>query len=234
MPGSMPATSQLEWLISTTAMIVVFWSRATRDLLRSFGWGIAALHRSNGATKLPFPRRPPHSISRSPRNRQRFFKTARFNRSGMRFQRRPLCERGRRSALPRASWILTSSGSAIASASARRAWLIGRPFGLTRYRRACRSAGLNGASSAVYVNCRTCDVGRLIGSQEQYGVGHLVKFSRPAHRNDAHAFGPHGGIGGATGCAHRRHDAGMNRVGADLVLRVLHRDRFGHQPYRRL
>src|SRR5438270_2844905 len=31
----------------------------------SFGWGIAALHRLNAATKLPFPRRPPHSISRS-------------------------------------------------------------------------------------------------------------------------------------------------------------------------
>src|SRR5690348_16724075 len=45
MPGSMPATSQLDWLSSTTAMIVLFWSRATRDLLRSFGWGIAALHR---------------------------------------------------------------------------------------------------------------------------------------------------------------------------------------------
>jgi hypothetical protein len=41
----MPATSQLDWLISTTAMIVLFWSRATRDLLKSFGWGIAALHR---------------------------------------------------------------------------------------------------------------------------------------------------------------------------------------------
>src|ERR1700761_1863970 len=45
MPGSMPATSQLDWLSSTTAMIVLFWSRATRDLLKSFGWGIAALHR---------------------------------------------------------------------------------------------------------------------------------------------------------------------------------------------
>src|SRR5438477_9855481 len=66
MPGSIPATSQLEWLISMTAMIVLFWSRATRDLLRSFGWGIAALHRLNAATKLPFPRRPPHSVSRSP------------------------------------------------------------------------------------------------------------------------------------------------------------------------
>src|SRR5437899_2879979 len=65
MPGSTPPTSQLDWLISITAMIVLFWSRATRDLLKSFGWGIAALHRLDAATKLPFPRRRPHSISRS-------------------------------------------------------------------------------------------------------------------------------------------------------------------------
>jgi hypothetical protein len=45
MPGTTPATSQLDWLSSTTAMIVLFGSRATRDLLKSFGWGIAALHR---------------------------------------------------------------------------------------------------------------------------------------------------------------------------------------------
>src|SRR5258707_2842982 len=45
-------------------MIVLFWSRATRDLLKSFGWGIEALHRLDAATKLPFPRRPPHSICR--------------------------------------------------------------------------------------------------------------------------------------------------------------------------
>jgi hypothetical protein len=38
-------TLQLDWLNSMTAMIVLFWSRATRDLLKSFGWGIAALHR---------------------------------------------------------------------------------------------------------------------------------------------------------------------------------------------
>jgi hypothetical protein len=44
-------------------MIVLFWSRATRDLLKSFGWGIAALHRLHAATKLPFPRRPPNSFS---------------------------------------------------------------------------------------------------------------------------------------------------------------------------
>src|SRR5437763_7240744 len=59
----MPAASQLDWLSSTTAIIALFWSRATRDLLRSFGWGIAALHRLHAATKLPFPRRPPHRIS---------------------------------------------------------------------------------------------------------------------------------------------------------------------------
>src|SRR5437763_81270 len=58
--------SQLDWLSSTTAMIVLFWSRATRDLLKSFGWGIAALHRLHAARKLPSPRRPPHRISRSP------------------------------------------------------------------------------------------------------------------------------------------------------------------------
>src|SRR5947209_13619742 len=61
----MPSTSHLDWLSSTTAMIVLFWSRATRDLLKSFGWGIAALHRLHAATKLPFPRRPPHRISPS-------------------------------------------------------------------------------------------------------------------------------------------------------------------------
>src|SRR4029077_20888457 len=65
MPGSMPPTSLLDWLSSTTAMIVLFWSRATRGLLKSFGWGIAALHRLDAATKLPCPRRPPHSIHRS-------------------------------------------------------------------------------------------------------------------------------------------------------------------------
>src|SRR6202035_81832 len=35
MPGSTPATSQLDWLISTTAMIVLSWSNATRDLIKA-------------------------------------------------------------------------------------------------------------------------------------------------------------------------------------------------------
>src|ERR1700758_4796463 len=68
MPGTMPATSQLDWLISITAMIVLFWSRATRDLLKSFGWGIAALHRLHAATKLPsLAARPIASIGPSRR-----------------------------------------------------------------------------------------------------------------------------------------------------------------------
>src|SRR5260370_39774372 len=54
MPGSTPATSQLDWLISTTAMIVLSWSKATRDLLKSFGWGIRALHQLVAATMVPF------------------------------------------------------------------------------------------------------------------------------------------------------------------------------------
>src|ERR1700746_3657851 len=65
MPGRARSTSQLDWLISTTAMIVLSWSRATRDLLKSFGWGIGALHRLATATMMPSPRRLPHSISRS-------------------------------------------------------------------------------------------------------------------------------------------------------------------------
>src|SRR6266478_5458799 len=65
MPGSTPATSQLDWLISTTAMIVLSWSKVTRDLLKSFSWGIRALRQlfdsDDGAISSP----PPHSISRS-------------------------------------------------------------------------------------------------------------------------------------------------------------------------
>ena len=63
MPGSTPATSQLDWLISTTAMIVLSWSKATRDLLKSLGWGIRALHQLGTATMVPSPRRLPHTIS---------------------------------------------------------------------------------------------------------------------------------------------------------------------------
>src|SRR5438105_10699100 len=65
MPGSMPATSQLDWLSSMTAMIVLFWSRATRDLLKSFGWGIAGTPSIRYSDEVAISRRPPHSIYRS-------------------------------------------------------------------------------------------------------------------------------------------------------------------------
>src|SRR5207248_7639403 len=67
MPGSMPATSQLDWLSSMTAMIVLFWSRATRDLLKSFGWGIAGTPSIRYSDEVAIPRRPPHSVSRPSR-----------------------------------------------------------------------------------------------------------------------------------------------------------------------
>jgi hypothetical protein len=35
------------------------WSKATRDLLKSFGWGIRALHQLATATMVPSPRRLP-------------------------------------------------------------------------------------------------------------------------------------------------------------------------------
>src|SRR6266550_1798902 len=65
MPGTTPPTSQLEWLSSTTAMIVLFWSRAMRDLLKSFGWGIAGTPSIRYSDEVAIPRRPPHSVYRS-------------------------------------------------------------------------------------------------------------------------------------------------------------------------
>src|SRR3954466_8824673 len=57
MPGSTPATSQLDWLSSTTAMIVLSCSKAARDLLKSFSWGIGALRQlfasDDGAISSP-------------------------------------------------------------------------------------------------------------------------------------------------------------------------------------
>jgi hypothetical protein len=44
-------------------MFVLSWSKATRDLLKSFGWGIRALHQRDAATMVPSPRRLPHTIS---------------------------------------------------------------------------------------------------------------------------------------------------------------------------
>src|SRR6516225_11130504 len=60
MPGRMPPTSQLDWLNSTTATIVLLWSRATRDLLKACpgegrGRSAGASRHSDWiqATKLP-------------------------------------------------------------------------------------------------------------------------------------------------------------------------------------
>src|SRR4029077_19006891 len=63
MPRSTPATSQLDWLSSTTAMIVLSWSRATRDLLKSFGWGIRALHQLDAATMVPSSPPAPYHLA---------------------------------------------------------------------------------------------------------------------------------------------------------------------------
>ncbi len=67
-PGTMAATSQLDWLISITAISVLFSSRAAIDLLRSFEFGCGMGHPVGlfTATMVPFPRRSPHSISCNP------------------------------------------------------------------------------------------------------------------------------------------------------------------------
>src|ERR1700732_581400 len=44
-------------------MIVLSWSKGARDLLKSLGWGIRALHQLGTATMVPSPRRLPHTIS---------------------------------------------------------------------------------------------------------------------------------------------------------------------------
>jgi hypothetical protein len=48
-----------------TAMIVLFCSKATKDLLKSFGWGIAGTPSIKCSDEVVIPRRPLHSVSRS-------------------------------------------------------------------------------------------------------------------------------------------------------------------------
>src|SRR6516165_2494638 len=71
MPGSTPATSQLDWLSSTTAKIVLSGSKATRDLLKSFSWGITALRQlfasDDGAISSP---PAPYHLSEGPAQRE--------------------------------------------------------------------------------------------------------------------------------------------------------------------
>src|SRR3954447_20188625 len=64
MPGTSPATSQFDWLISMTAISVLSWSKAVRDRLRSFDCGMGHSTPSDCSTapKVTCPRRSPHTI----------------------------------------------------------------------------------------------------------------------------------------------------------------------------
>ena len=59
-PGKHAGNSQLDWLSSMTAMIVLFWSSAARDQLKSFGWGIA------GTPSIRCTRRSCHFLAAHP------------------------------------------------------------------------------------------------------------------------------------------------------------------------
>src|SRR5215218_9332385 len=62
MPGTNPATSQFDWLVSMTAISVLSWSKAARDRLRSFdcgmGHSIGLLDSAEGG--MPSPLAPYH------------------------------------------------------------------------------------------------------------------------------------------------------------------------------
>src|SRR6266852_5063677 len=61
-PGTTPATSQLDKLISITAINVLSCFRTIRDWFRSFGVCIGGLHRFTSATMDTISPPPPHSI----------------------------------------------------------------------------------------------------------------------------------------------------------------------------
>src|SRR4051795_10896314 len=65
MPGTSPATSQFDWLISMTAISVLSWSKAVRDRLRSFdcgmGHSIGLLDSAEGG--MPSPLAPYHLLT---------------------------------------------------------------------------------------------------------------------------------------------------------------------------
>src|SRR6478735_10895458 len=70
-PGTVPAMSQLDWLISMTATIVASCSKEARDLLRSLGWGIRITPSALiTAAILPFYDRLPHSFCGGEHRRQ--------------------------------------------------------------------------------------------------------------------------------------------------------------------
>src|SRR5258705_11049332 len=94
MPGSTPATSQLDWLSSTTAMIVLSWSKATRDLLKACpGAGRGRSAGASGhsvsylpATMVPSPSPPaPYHLAAGGSE----IRTLGPSREGLRFSRSP-------------------------------------------------------------------------------------------------------------------------------------------------
>lgn len=62
-PGTTPAASQVDWLISRTATNVLFCSKACRDRLRSFNCGMGHLLLLAHIGDSARPRRLPHSFS---------------------------------------------------------------------------------------------------------------------------------------------------------------------------
>src|SRR6202051_2741389 len=60
----MPATSQLDKLISITAISVLSCFKTIRDWFRSLGFCIGGLHRVTSATMCAISSPPPHSISK--------------------------------------------------------------------------------------------------------------------------------------------------------------------------
>src|ERR1700730_3402493 len=63
MPGSTPPTSQLDWLISMTAMIVLFWVEGDEGPAQIVRLGHRGTPSLDAATKLPLPRRPIGTLS---------------------------------------------------------------------------------------------------------------------------------------------------------------------------
>src|SRR4029077_8759083 len=62
MPGTTPAASQLDWLISSTTTMVLFCSKVIRERLRSSIWVMGHLHRFRTTTTVPDLCRRPHSF----------------------------------------------------------------------------------------------------------------------------------------------------------------------------
>src|SRR5258708_39828783 len=62
MPGTTPAASQLDWLISSTTTMVLFCSKVIRERLRSSTWVMGHLHRFHTTTTVPDLCRRPHSF----------------------------------------------------------------------------------------------------------------------------------------------------------------------------